>query len=327
MFSLFGLILLGKLFISSAPNDDDPKAYQKIFESQYSVYAINVPENVDFCGERVPLEDREVKERFDRELHVNAYWHSQTLLLLKRANRYFPVIRPILKKHGIPDDFKYLPLIESGFQDMVSPAGAEGPWQFISSTGKQYGLEINEYVDERYQLAKATEAACKYLKESYKRFGNWTLVAASYNMGSGGLSNNMTRQQETSYYNLALNNETARYVFRLLAIKEIMQEPKKYGFKYRKYHLYQPVPTYKLNVDSSITNLVAFAKSQGINYKTLKEQNPWLRSTKFINTSGKTYVIHIPKKKNDIGVIPDEDIPAFEIPVDQGSLKDTLQHN
>ncbi len=327
VFTLFGLILLGKLFIGSTINTENPQAYQKIFEDQYNVFALNLPDDIEFCGERVPLEDREVKERFDRELHVNAYWHSQTLLLMKRANRYFPTIRPILKQHGIPDDFKYLPLIESGFQDMVSPAGAEGPWQFLAATGRQYGLEINEYVDERYQLAKATEAACKYLNESYKRFGNWTLVAASYNMGSAGLSRNMSNQQENSYYNLALNNETARYVFRLLAIKEIMKNPQKYGFQYRKYHLYQQVPTYKLKVDSSITNLVSFAKSQGINYKTLKEHNPWVKGSKFVNTSGKTYVFHIPKKKTEIGVIPDEDLPVFEVPIQEGALKDSMNRH
>jgi hypothetical protein len=237
VFSLFGLILLGKLFISSTPNDNSREAYQKLFESQYSVFALNLPDEVEFCGERVPLEDSEVKERFDRELHVNAYWHSQTLLLIKRANRYFPIIRPILKKYGVPDDFKYLPLVESGFQDMVSPAGAEGPWQFIASTGRQYGLEINEYVDERYQLAKATESACKYLNEAHRKLGNWTLVAASYNMGLYGLKDKLSKQQENSYYNLALNTETSRYVFRLLAIKEIMKNPRKSGFQYRKYHL------------------------------------------------------------------------------------------
>lgn len=327
VFSLFGLILLGKLFIGSTTHTEDPLAYQKIFESQYSVFALNVPDEVDFCGERVPLEDREVKERFDRELHVNAYWHSQTLLLMKRANRYFPIIRPILKKNGIPDDFKYLPLIESGFQDMVSPAGAEGPWQFIARTGKEYGLEINESVDERYELVKATEAACRYLKESYNRFGNWTLVAAAYNMGPFGLQANLRSQQESSYYNLHLNNETSRYVFRLLAIKEIMKNPRKYGFQYRKYHLYQQVPTYKLKVDSSITSLTAFAKSQGITYKALKEHNPWLKTSKFINTSGKTYVFHIPKKKTEASVITEEDLPVYEVPVDESSVKDSTQRN
>jgi membrane-bound lytic murein transglycosylase D len=288
-------------------------------EHQYNVFALNAPTELYFCGEKVPMEDREVRERFDRELHINTYWQSQTLLLIKRANRYLPIIRPILKKNGIPDDFKYLPLVESGFINMVSPSGAEGPWQFMTSTARVYNLEVSETVDERYNIAKATEAACDYLKDAYKQFHNWTLVAASYNVGTTGLRNAMKRQGVTSYYETDLNTETSRYIFRILAIKEIMEHPKKYGFRYRKYHLYQPFAYDVMKVDTTVTDLIAFAKKQGITYKTLREYNPWVRTDKLMNTSGKIYYFHIPKYKDSKGESLDEE-PVFEVPLQEGSF-------
>jgi LysM repeat protein len=318
LLSLFLLVFAGKFFISSAPADGT-SAYQDLFNDRYNVFALNTPKDVYFCGEKVPMEDREVRERFDRELHVNTYWQSQTLLLIKRANRYFPIIRPILKKNGIPDDFKYLPLIESGFTDGVSAAGAEGPWQFLTSTARVYNLEVSETVDERYNIAKATEAACDALKDAYKQFDNWTLVAASYNMGITGINNAMKKQKVTSYYDLALNNETSRYIFRLLAIKEIMEHPKQYGFRYRKYHLYQPFAYTNLKVDTTVKDLVSFAKKQGITYKTLREYNPWLKTDILLNSSRKAYYFHIPKYKDgkdDTNI----DEPVFEVPLQEESF-------
>jgi membrane-bound lytic murein transglycosylase D len=321
LFSLFTLVFLGKMFISSSPGDG-AAAYQDMFNDKYNVFALNLPADIYFCGEKVPMEDLEVRERFDRELHINTYWQSQTILLIKRANRYFPIIRPILKKNGIPEDFKYLPLVESGFIDMVSPAGAEGPWQFMTATARVYNLEVSETVDERYNIAKATEAACDLLKDAYKQFGNWTLVAASYNVGHNGLQRAMNKQGVSSYYDLDLNNETSRYIFRLLAIKEIMEHPKRYGFRYKKYHLYQPFAYTTLKVDTTIHDLVSFAKKQGITYKTLKEYNPWLKSDKLMNSSRRVYSLRIPKYKD--GKVDTDEEPIFEVPLqDESFVPDT----
>ncbi len=228
------------------------KDFDLEFKNKYSIYALNIPTNLSFAGEKVPVENFDVLESLDREFLVNTYWQSQTLLFLKRANRYFPIIEPILEKNGIPDDFKYLAIAESGLTNVVSPAGATGVWQIMKTTGKEYDLEINSEVDERYHIEKATEAACKYLNDSYKRFNNWTLVAASYNMGMGGVSKQLTRQKVDSYYDLLLNAETARYVFRIIAIKSVMKDPDKYGFVIRQKDLYTEVPTYEVIVDSTI---------------------------------------------------------------------------
>jgi hypothetical protein len=294
-FAFVMLLLLGALFINGS--NDNSSTYETLFRSHYKVYALNMPEKMDLAGEPVPLKDEDAYERLDRELLVNTYWQSNMLLLFKRANRYFPIIRPILKKNNIPDDFKYLPLIETGFQDMVSSAGAEGPWQFLSSTAKSYGLQIDDQVDERYHVEKATEAACKYLNDAYKSLGSWTMVAASYNCGVGALKNAISKQGVTNYYDLYLNDQTARYVFRLLAVKEIMEHPDKYGFEYKKKHLYQDIPVDEIKIDGAVPDLVAFAKDHGITYKVLKIFNPWLRSDKLLNMDHKTYYIDIPKDK------------------------------
>lgn len=277
-------------------DDTDDQTFKVKFKEEYNIYALPLPEDITFAGEEVPFKDPEIYERFDRELHVNTYWQSQTLLFHKRANRYFPVIEPILKRNGIPEDFKYLSLIESGFMNVVSPAGAVGFWQILSSTGKQYGLEINKEVDERYHLEKSTEVACKYLKEAYKEFGSWTLAAASYNMGINGVAKQLERQQATDYYGLTLNDETSRYVFRIMAVKEILENPLKYGFHLRKKDLYQPIPIKTVTIDTAIVSFGDFAKSWGINYRILKYHNPWLRYDYLPNRSGKTYILKIPKE-------------------------------
>ena len=253
-----------------------------------------IPITVDFAGETAPLNISDVKERFERELLVNANLDATTLLIIKRANRAFPVIEPILQRYGIPDDFKYLAVIESGLVNAVSPAGARGIWQFMPETGKQYGMEINDIVDERYHLAKSTEAACKYLLESKAKFGNWTMAAASYNGGVNGVNKQIEMQKVTSYYDLLLTEETSRYVFRILALKEIMKSPDKYGFTVITEELYQNLPTRKIDIDSSIIDLAGFAKAQGINYKILKIHNPWLRDKKLLNVSRKIYQLEIP---------------------------------
>ncbi len=253
-----------------------------------------IPTSIEFSGEKTPLQITDVNERFQRELLVNSYLQSSTLLIMKRANRFFPIIEPILKENNIPDDFKYLCVIESSLTNATSPAGARGFWQFMPETAKEKGMEINESVDERYHLIKATNAACKYLQFAKDKFGNWTSAAASYNAGMAGISKNLELQKVDSYYDLLLTDETQRYVFRILALKEIMQNPKLYGFNLEKNELYESIPTKIVEVDSTINDLATFAKTQGINYKILKLHNPWLRDKKLLNVSKKKYEIEIP---------------------------------
>ncbi len=254
----------------------------------------DLPETISFAGENVPLQQPDVMERLDRELQVNIYLQSSTLFLLKRANRWLPRITEILKAHNIPEDFKYLPLIESGLVNGVSPKAAVGYWQIREPAGKELGLEITKEVDQRYDPIKSTEAACKYLKKSYEKFGNWTLVAASYNRGVAGVRSDLADQKVDNYYDAHLNDETARYVFRILAIKEIFENPAKYGFKIKEDHLYQPEPLRVIEVTESIPDLVAFSKSHGSNYKLLKRHNPWLRQPRLNVKKGKTYQIALP---------------------------------
>ena len=225
---------------------------------------------------------------------MNTYWHSSTLLTIKRANRWFPVIEPILAKKGIPADFKYLALIESALMNVVSPSGAAGFWQFLEKTGKEYGLEINKEVDERYHVEKATEAACDYLNKAYLKFGNWTLVAASYNAGQGRIDESIDRQQSRNFYHLYLNDETSRYIFRILAMKIIYENPVKYGFKMEKGDLYDPLDVKTVKVTSTISDLPAFARQQNTTYRMLKELNPWLRSDKLTVRGGEEYFIALP---------------------------------
>ena len=252
------------------------------------------PTSIDFAGEETPLQISDVRERLDRELLVNANLDASTLLIIKRANRAFPIIEPILKKNNIPDDFKYLAVIESSLMNAVSPAGAKGIWQFMPETARESGMEVNDIVDERYHLEKATEAACQYLLNAKEKFGSWTLAAASYNSGMNGVNKQIEMQKVSNYYDLLLNDETSRYVFRILALKEIMRNPEKFGFKVNLDELYVNLPSKKIVVDSTINDLAAFAKSQGINYKILKIHNPWLRDKKLMNVSKKKYEIEIP---------------------------------
>lgn len=285
-----------QLFVKSTEVDEhvEDDHHREFVRKNYRIFSLAIPDSVQFAGENVPTNDIEVRERLDRELVINTYWHSQSLFFIKRANRWFPVIEPILKAEGIPDDFKYLAMIESGFENVVSPAGATGYWQFLKTTGTGYGLEINSYVDERYNVEMSTKAACKYFKEAYKVFNNWTLVAASYNMGVGGVQEKLKEQNVKSYYDLLLVAETSRYVFRILAAKEIYEHPLYYGFNLRKKDLYPPLETKSITVDSSITNLVRFAEYHKINYKILKYLNPWLRDKQLPNKSRKSYTILLP---------------------------------
>jgi len=290
LLSLSGLLIFA---VQDAPSDEN---LEKKIINDYNVYALNVPENLDFAGEPMPLSDPDILERMDRELLVNTYWQSNALLMFKRANKYFPVIEPILKKHGIPSDFKYLAVIESGLTNAVSPANAKGFWQIMKATGRENGLEINTNVDERYNLEKATEVACKYLLEAKERFGSWTLAAASYNAGKAGVARRLKAQNVIDYYDLLLGEETGRYMFRIVALKEILNHPDKYGFNFRHKDLYKPIPTYKVEVDTAVTDFVKFSEKFDINYKILKLHNPWLREPHLNNKSRKKYFIEIPKE-------------------------------
>lgn len=295
---LFALLLAGSFAIhllaystSSTGSDLD---HRQRFNDGYKVFSLTLPNQLTFCGEPVPMDRIDVRERLDRELLVNTYWQSNTLLAHKRANRWFPLIESILQREGVPDDMKYLALVESNFTNVVSPAGAAGYWQFMKETGQNHGLEVNGEVDERYNVEKSTVAACKYLKTAYKKYGSWALASASYNLGLGGVDKQLGRQKKEDYFDLLLPEETSRYVFRILAMKEIIREPERYGFHLRSRDLYPPYKTRSLEVKGPIEDIAAFAMRHNTDYKTVKLLNPWLRDTKLTNKEGRTYAILLP---------------------------------
>lgn len=281
--SIVGIITICSLFI-----------FKTEIVNQFSNPVSNplVPKTIAFAGENTPLHLADVYERMDREIITNTNFHTATTLIIKRAHKVFPIIEPILKEYNIPDDFKYLAVAESALVNAVSPAGARGVWQFMPQTGKEKGLEINEFVDERYHLEKSTIAACKYLQEAKDKYGNWTLAAASYNAGLHGISKQLDGQSADNYYDLLLNEETSRYVFRILALKQIMENQKMYGYDIK--DKYSKIDSKTIEVNTSIENLTAFAKENNINYKILKIHNPWLRDKSLPNKSGKTYKLEIP---------------------------------
>ncbi|MFW5663778.1 MAG: lytic transglycosylase domain-containing protein [bacterium] len=265
-------------------------------DHNYSVNALPIPESLNFAGEPVPVHNFDVRERFDRELLVNSYWQSQTLLFFKRAYRWFPVIEPILEEEGIPADFKYLALIESGLMNVVSPAGAAGFWQILQSTGRELGLEVNREIDERYHVEKSTRAAAEFLRDAHDLYDSWTLAAAAYNMGRSGLNRQLSSQQATNYYDLWLNEETSRYVFRILAIKTIFENPRGHGFKFKEEDLYPPFEYYTVTVDASVPDWVAFAHEHQITYKELRTLNPWIKQPELNNPRRKVYEVQIAKE-------------------------------
>lgn len=258
-----------------------------------------VPKRMHFADMDISFDRCDMYERMDRELISMLYSHTNTLLTIKRANRYFPIIIPILKQEGVPEDFVYLAAIESSFDNRaLSLAKAGGIWQFMPATAKQLGLEVNEYVDERYDCEKATRAACKYLKQAYAKYGCWMTVASSYNAGMGRISKELDNQLENNSFDLYLNQETSRYLFRLLAIKLILENPKKYGFSIKPDQLYQPIGFSMKEVSEPVDNWVDWAKKQGISYAQLREMNPWIRDTTLPNKTGKTYLVRIPDQKD-----------------------------
>jgi len=297
-----GFFLMVSLFLLSTKelaveNEVDTPEQESYVLSK--INSVPLPERVDFCGETIVLDRFDLRERFDREINSFSYLHSTTLLYLKRANRYFPVIEPILKKNNIPDDFKYLCVIESNLDiRALSTVSAAGFWQFLAPTGKEYGLEISSEVDERYHIEKATNAACRYLRDAYSRFGSWVNVAASYNAGMSRINTSLSNQQVSSALDLQLVSETSRYVFRIIAIKQIFENPHLYGFVLRGEDFYPPIAVQQISVERTIDDLAAFSKQYELNYMLIKEFNPWLRDTKLTVRPGKIYEIAIPKKED-----------------------------
>lgn len=299
-FAIIAAVIFSGILFISADKDEIQDQMQNANEGlKYSVYPIEQPAELEFAGEKVPLEYFDVKEDLDRELLINVYWQSHTMILMKRTNRHFPVIESVLRKHGVPEDLKYIAVAESDLSNLVSPRQAVGFWQFLEGTARDYSLEVNAEVDERYHLEKSTEAACIFLKESFQRYGSWTMAAASYNMGRKGLDEQTGRQKTDYYYDLLLNEETGRYIYRLLAMKLILSDPEQYGFFAEKSDLYPVIPTFEVTVDGTVEDFADFASRYGINYKVLKIFNPWLRDKQLMNPQKRTYYIKIPKRGMD----------------------------
>ncbi len=289
-----GIVLVGSILGFSFLNVGFKEpALNATNNSEFST--VKIPDSLTFAGETIPLHLFDVNESLDRELLVNSYFHSQTIRLIKLAPRYFSIIEPILKANGVPDDFKYLAVAESGLNPKsVSPAKAVGMWQFLKGTATDYGLEVNKEVDERYHIEKSTVAACDFLKESYEKFGSWTLAAATYNSGRNFIQKQTIRQKSTIYFDLLLGEETERYLFRILALKCVMENPEDYNFKITKDEKYPIIPVKEIEFSGKIENFADFALQNGTNYKLLKQFNPWLRDSFISNKNGKKYIVKVP---------------------------------
>jgi len=293
-FTIVGALVVMKVTTVFSGTEDDLGKFNT--NEVFTVSGVPIPDQITFAGEPVPLDLFDVRESLDRELLSNTYFHSQTIRLIKLANRYFPQIEPVLKKNLVPDDFKYLAMAESGLTQAVSPAKAVGFWQLMKGTAQDYGLEVNAEVDERYHVSKSTEVACSYLIESFQKYGNWTMTAASYNAGRRGMDRQIERQKKENYYDLLLNEETARYLYRVVAFKMIFENPIAYGFDIADKDLYPQIPVRTIEVDSAVVDFADFAADLGTNYKILKYLNPWLRDNKLTNSRGKTYEVILPEK-------------------------------
>lgn len=293
MRSTFFLLILTLISCQEEQKKTDQEIPQEIVIEQQEQGIPKLPETVKFCNHELALSDFESQERLHRELIINAFYHSSTIQILLRTKRYFSIIEPILKKHGVPDDMKYLCVAESALSNATSPAGAKGFWQFMPETAKEFGLRVDKDVDERLNLEKSTEAACEYLKKAYQRFGDWSLAAAAYNMGSGGVSNELESQEVEQYTDLLLNSETSRYVMRIVALKLIIESPADFGYKIEESDFYTPVRTREITVGENVANLIDFAKANGTTYKMLKTLNPWMISRK-LDVKNSRYIVKLP---------------------------------
>ncbi len=285
------VVFVVELFVYATNRNDSTNVESMI----HRVPTFEINKSIDFCGEGVPLYSQDILERFEREILKNAHWHSEMTILFKRTGKYFPLIERILEEENIPNDFKYLCIIESGLSNAVSPVGASGFWQIMKKTGTEYGLVVNKQVDERYHLEKSTRVACEYFKRAYKKFNSWTLAAASYNIGISGLARRLKKQKTENYYDLLLNSETSRYVFRILAVKQILTNPEAFSFTFNESEKYKPVPYHEVIVDTTVMDFAAWAENQDINYKMLKLFNPWLRGNSLRNRDSVKYAIKIPE--------------------------------
>lgn len=288
---LAGLVTALVIFTSAETDQPHPTEVKPS-----TIKPFPLPKTLNVAGELMPLDKLDVQESLDREILVNTYWQSNNLLMLKRSDKWFPIITPILKENGIPEDFKYLALIESGLQNIVSPAGAAGPWQIMKGTALDHGLEVNSEIDERYQMVKATKVACEYLNEAHHRFNNWTLAAASYNMGMAGTAKRLAEQRVNSYYDLRLNSETGRYVYRLAALKHIHEHLEDYGYVYHKTAGYSLPVFDTITVNSSVPSWIDWSIEHHTTYKALRLYNPWLRASKLSNSANNTYQILVAKE-------------------------------
>jgi len=298
IFVILGVVaVMLVLSAHESANSEEQQSYDEAtdeFAAKYRIAMPPIPDTIMLCGELVPQEQWEVRERLEREVLSNTYWQSNTLLLLKRSGKYFPLIERVLREEGVPDDFKYLAVAESGLMPAVSPAGARGIWQFMKSTGTSYGLTITSEVDERYHVEKATRAACKYLKKAKAELNSWTLAAAAYNRGLNGIRRDLANQKVDNYYDLYLNTETSRYVFRIIAFKLLFENPNGFGFVLNESQYYTPITTKSLDVDTTIMDLAGFAKLNGTTYKELKLLNPWLRDDHLMVPAGEKFVLEVP---------------------------------
>ena len=310
------VVMLGFLFklTTSSRNSEETRMLDE-FWSRYSVHAVPIPDDMEFAGEQVPLEDLEVRERVDRELLVNTYFQSSTVLSMKRSARWFPVFEPILKQYGVPDDFKYLAVIESGLANLVSPSQAAGFWQFVESTGRAYGLKIEEGIDERYDPIRSTHAACRFLLDAKREFGSWAMAAAAYNMGTNGLRKQVQQQGLSQYYELWLNQETSRYLPRLIATKYIFEHPKSYGYRLTAAQKYGPLTNRTIKIDTAIKDVAQWARSMGYSYKVLRAHNPWIRSYSLPSPGGsQPYTFRLPEADGSL------DLPELSDLADSGSI-------
>jgi hypothetical protein len=327
----FLLFLITQLIYSSFNVSASDSDYKNLLFSDYKLEGVTIPKDLNFCGEKVPMEIYRVKQALEKEFYNKAFFQPSTLILHKKAARWFPLIEPILKRNGVPDDFKYVAILESGLTNSTAQSGSGGFWGIMPPVGRDYGLQVDDQVDERFNIEKATEAACQIFKDGYKKYHNYTLAAAAYDYGPGALDRQMDRQGVQSYYELDLNDETAMYIYRLLAFKEIISRPEAYGYKLSKRELFAPIPTNAVKVDSTITDLRAFAIAQGSDYASLQALNPWLLKASLLNPDHKTYYILFPKKGvklYGLGIPDSTPLPklpdtakAFPLP---GKLADSL---
>lgn len=289
------IFILGGLISCNSPKNETSKvANTSLTQIDSAPFLLpKIPVSMMLFGQKIDLTDVDIRERLDRELIANAYSQSSTILYFKRANRYFPQIEKTLKKNNLPTDLKYLAVIESGLSQAVSSAGAKGFWQFMPETGKEFGLQLNDYVDERLHLEKSTAAACHYLKIAKDSLNDWFLAIAAYNRGMGGVRSDIRWQQTDDYFDTHLNSETSRYVFRLMAIKLIMEQPTEYGFDLQSIELYEPMATKKVIIENGLEDVALWAKEIGANYKIIKLLNPWILKNSLPSTQ--IFEIEIPE--------------------------------